>query len=136
MSSLSFGVMSRKVGQSPGSCPLMQPNTGHCRGFSCTDSCSPLAADAPSPATAAALPALLAALLLFFPIGLAVVVEFSVPSLCCRAAGTPEHLLAAAPSELGVVGLAVLLADGGPSGSVESARRLSLPSSDITSGLA
>jgi hypothetical protein len=78
----------------------------------------------------------LAALLLFFPVGLVIVVEFNEPSLCCHAAGTPEHLSASAPSELGVVGLAVLLADGGPSGSVESVRWLSLPSSDITSGLA
>jgi hypothetical protein len=28
-SSLSFGVISRKVGQSPGACSLVQPNTGH-----------------------------------------------------------------------------------------------------------
>jgi hypothetical protein len=125
--------MSRKVGQSPGSCPHVQPNTGHCRGFSCTDSRSPLATDVSSPASAAALAALLAALLFFFPFGTVVVVAFGGPSLCCRKAGTSEHLSAAAPSELGVVGRAILLADGGPSGSVESVRWLSLPSSDITS---
>ncbi len=50
-------------------------------------------------------------------------------------ADASEPFSAATPSALGVAGRAVPLADGDPSGSVESARRLSSPSSDITSGL-
>ncbi len=134
MSSLSFGVMSRKVGQSPGSCLLVQPNTGHCRGSSCTGSCSPPAADVSPPIFAAALAALWAAFLLFFPLGTAVVVAFSGLPLGCCAADASKRLSAATSSDLGVVGHAVPLADGGPSGSVDSMRWLSLPSSDITSG--
>jgi hypothetical protein len=124
--------MSRKVRQSPGSCPLLQPNTGHCRGFSCT---GPRSLFSP-PTSAAALAALLAALLLFFPLGAAVVVTFGGPSLCCCAAGVSEHFTAATSSDLGDVGRAVLLASGGPSGSVESVPWLSFPSSDIASDAA
>jgi hypothetical protein len=53
-SSLSFGVISRKVGQSPGACSLVQPNTGHCRGLSCSGVWSPPAAgDSPLASRAA-----------------------------------------------------------------------------------
>jgi hypothetical protein len=127
--------MSRKVGQSPGSCPLVQPNTGHCRGFSRAGPCSPLAAGVVPPVSAAALAAFLAALLLFFLFGIAVVVAFGGPPTGCCAAGIFGHLSAAAPPELGVVGRVALFADGDSSGSVESVRWLSLPSLDITSGL-
>jgi hypothetical protein len=135
MSSLSFGVMSRKVGQLPGSCPLVQPNTGHCRGFSCAGPCSPLAADVVPPVSAAALAAFLAALLLFFPLGGVVVVAFGRSPVSCFAAGISEPLSVATPSALGVTGRAVLFAGGDSSGSVESVRWLLLPSSDIASGL-
>jgi hypothetical protein len=135
MSSLSFGVMSRKVGQSPGSCPLVQPNTGHCRGFSCTGPRSPLAADVVPLASVAALAAFLAALLLFFPLEGVVVVALGRSPIGCCAADASEPLSAATPSALGVAGRAVPFADGDSSGSVESARWLSHPSSDVASGL-
>ncbi len=122
MSSLSFGVISRKVGQSPGSCLLVQPNTGHCRGSSCTGPCSPLAADVTPPLSAAVLAALLAALPLLFPLGVAVAVTFGGSPLGCCAVGVSELFSAAAPPELGVVGRVALLADGSSPGSVESVR--------------
>jgi hypothetical protein len=135
MSSLSFGVMSRKVGQSPGSCPLVQPNTGHCRGSPCAGSRSPLAADVALLASAAALAAFLAALLLFFlSEGVVAAALGGVsPGGCVADASEPSS--AAIPSAFGVADRAVPLADGDPPGSVESARWLSHPSSDITSGL-
>jgi hypothetical protein len=132
MSSLSFGVMSRKVGQSPGSDPLVQPNTGHCRGFSRTGPCSPLAADV-SPPTSAAARVLLAALLLFFPFGIVVVVTLGGPPLGCCAADASEYFTVTTSSDFGDAGRLVPLASGGPSGSVESMSWLSLTSSDITS---
>jgi len=135
MSSLSFGVMSRKVGQSPGSCPLVQPNTGHCRGSSCAGSRSPLAADVVPLASAAALAAFLAALLLFFPLEGVVVVALGRSPIGCCVADASKPLSAATPSALGVAGCAVPFAGGDSSGSVESARWLSHPSSDVASGL-
>jgi hypothetical protein len=134
MSSLSFSVMSRKVGQSPGSCPLVQPNTEHCHGLSRAGPRSSPAADVSPPISKAALAALLAALLFFFPLGTAVVVTFGGPSLGCRAADASEYFTAAASPDLGDAGRVTLLASGGPSGSVESEPWLLLPSSDITSG--
>ncbi len=122
ISSLSFGVMSRKVGQSPGSWPLVQPNTGHCRGFSCAGSNSPSAAGVALLAPAAALAAFLAALLLFFPPEGVVTTALggALPGGC--AAGVSGSSSAATPSALGVAGRTAPLVGGGSSGSVESAR--------------
>jgi hypothetical protein len=64
------------------------------------------------PVSVAALAAFLAALLLFFPVGIAVVVAFGGPPLGCCAAGTSEHFSAAVPPELGVADRAVLFAEG------------------------
>jgi hypothetical protein len=75
-SSLSFGVMSRNVGQSSGACFLVHPNTGHCTLFfpggpaaegawPPAPPTGPAAGLAPS-ASLAALAALLAALFFFF----------------------------------------------------------------------
>jgi hypothetical protein len=134
MSSLSFGVMSRKVGQSPGSCSLVQPNTGHCLGLSYTGPRSPPAAGVSPPISKAALAALLAALLFFFPLGTVVAVTFGGLPPGCRTADASEDFTAAASPDLSDVGWVTLLASGGPSGLVESVPWLSLPSSDITSG--
>jgi hypothetical protein len=133
MSNLSRGAISRKVGQSPGSCSLVQPNTGHCRGLSYTGLHSPSVAGVPPPISEAALAALLAALPFFFPLGIVVVVPFSGLPPGCRAADASEDFTAAASLDLGGVDWVILLASGGPSGSVESVPWLSLPSSDIAS---
>ncbi|MFN9908641.1 MAG: hypothetical protein ACK56F_21365, partial [bacterium] len=110
----------------------MQPNTGHCRG---AGSCLPLATEVASPASAAALAAFVAALLLFFLPECVVVAALGgiSPGGCVADASEPSS--AAIPSASGVAGRSVPLADGDPSGSVESARWFSHPSSDITSGL-
>ncbi len=74
-SNLSFGVISRNVGQSFGACFLIHPNTGHClffRGGSATEGAWPPAPPPgpavgnPPPASLAALAAFLAALFFFF----------------------------------------------------------------------
>ena len=122
MSSLSFGVISRKVGQLPGSCLLVQPNTGHDRSSSRASPCSLLAAGVTPPLSVAVLAALLAALPLLFPLGVAVAVTFGESPLGCCAVGASEHFSAAAPLELGVVGRVALFADGSSSGSVEPVR--------------
>jgi hypothetical protein len=69
-----FRVMSRKVGQSPGVCSLVQPNTGHCRGLSADSAWLPPVVDDSPSASKAALAALLAALLFLFPPGIAAIV--------------------------------------------------------------
>ncbi len=75
-------------------------------------------------ASAAALAAFLAALLLFFlPEGVVAVALGGVSTGGC-VADASETFSAAAPSAFGVAGRAVPLADGDPSGSVESARWL------------
>jgi hypothetical protein len=134
MSNLSFVVISRKVGQSPGSCSLVQPNTGHCRGLSYIGPRSPSAVGVPPPISKAALAALLAALPFLFPLGIVVPAPFGgLPPGCC-AAGASEGFKAADFTDLGDVGRVTLLASGGPSGSVESVPWLSLPSWGIISG--
>jgi hypothetical protein len=116
MSSLSLGVMSRKVGQSPGSCSLVQPNTGHCRGLSHIGPRSPSAAGVPLPISKAALAAFLAALPFFFPLGIAVAASFGgLPPSCC-AADASEGFKAAASTDLGDVGWAPCLQAAAPLG--------------------
>ncbi len=112
----------------------MQPNTGHCRGLSYTGPRSLPAAGDPPPISEAALAALLAAPLFFFLLGIVVAVPFSGPSPGCCAADASEDFTATASLYLGGVDWVILLASGGPSGSVESVPWLSFPSSDITSG--
>ncbi len=86
-------------------------------------------------ASAAALAAFLVALLLFYPLEDVVVAALGRSPVGCCAAGSSEPFLAVTPSALGVAGRVVLLAGGDSSGSVESARRFSPPSSGIASGL-
>jgi hypothetical protein len=86
-------------------------------------------------ASAAALAAFLAALLLFFPPGGVVAAALDESSAGCCTTGSLESSSVATPSALGVAGRVALVAGSDPSGSVESARQLSPPLSDIASGL-
>jgi hypothetical protein len=103
-SSLSFGVMSRNVGQSFGACSLVQPNTGHCRDFLTGGAWPPSAACEPPSASKAALAALLAALFFFFPpwVIAAALADGVLPDGC--AAGVPDDEWAVVPRSSGDAG--------------------------------
>jgi hypothetical protein len=124
------------VGQWPGACSLVQPNTGHCRGLSDSGAWLPFVAGDPPLASRAALAAFLATLLFLFPPGTVIIVltDGSPPGGC--ATDAPEGPRATASCRLGDAGRTTPLVSGGPSGPVQSVAWLSSSLSDTTSGSA